>query len=300
MKQASLVWEGITIGLVFLLISVSFFSLAGSTTPEKKENMVTVSLEAIGLPGLRPQSVQLPVEQYQKFKTFIDGLQVRLNNAETPQATLEVLYDTVAELEQVGLLPSTRIAHQVKALVFRYWEAELNRPITSAQKTEENRFCVLVGLASNVDFWGPLQFSLMVGIDRLSWFLWNHGNFVFYPLLLILGMGLYAILKETNLFGGIAFGRTCYEYLPQYHLPQPVDYPAHGWVWTKGASGIVTWNDTFFGQLNTFQIANKLDYIGVRGFTGFRIGLGLGITECPSFIIGSTGYVKLASAHPLY
>jgi hypothetical protein len=82
-------------------------------------------------------------------------------------------------------------------------------------------------------------------------------------------------------------------------------YPSSGWIWTKGSNGVKTWRgDSLWGNLGKKDVTYTHPfgpivfddfsfYIGIKGFTGFRIGM---LSSC--LFIGTASHINIVTDFP--
>ena len=146
----------------------------------------------------------------------------------------------------------------------------------------ENTNCFIIGRATNTGFIIPAQHGQGDVI-------FLNGHVLSFPL---------SLMWFDNVSISFGYKFICDGTYPWYY------YPSSGWIWTKSGMGVIKWsNDSLWGDLgikeyvvwNTFGEPHFDDfvfYIGVKGFTGIRIGVLSGlfmgtallvktITKCP-------------------
>ena len=308
--RTSCIKNGLVVGVILLFIIVAVQPSIATVQLEKIDvEYVEITTEICGLAG-KNHTVQLTKEEAVKIEVLFDSIRERLNNTETREEAEKIFKEAVVELDKYGLLGGLSVKQAQRLVTGGYQSSRFMKALEKlygknkeSLDNYENSLCLIAGKTTTTMVIGPstifrvllmlplylmscftvigCEYLKLLGLARLSDFLFYVGSFVY--------LFFYASgFPFAELGGFIIFG---YEYeLPMFHWNY---YPAKGWLWTLGSSGIRNWIGEFYGQLYN-------SYIGVSGFTGLRIGGSIFslIGGVDTYYLGSALRVKIGDEHP--
>ncbi len=252
--------------------------------------LVEITTEICGLPGLEPQTVKLSQEDAQAVDKLFDEIKLKLDNVESREEAVEIFNEAIVELDKHGLLGGLSV-RQAQRLVkgrlenskyVRFLESKNNRIHAEAN---ENWYCFIAGFARDSDVLGPF---------------WMFRELLFpliiYPLVwpfLLLRMIVMNIFP-WYLLAFISYGGKIEE--------SNTLFPSTGWVWTYGSNGTVQWDGSFYGHERdmTFELQllkGNHYYVGAAGFCGLVLRA-VGEHYLNLFHLGWAFHVKIAYDEP--
>lgn len=270
--------KSLVIGMVVLFIGVAFTpsTYANVSTTSVDNELVNITIEICGIGSKQEYIIQLSEQDAIKLDVLFNDIELKLDNINTKQETVEIFNDVVLSLNEIELLPSDMSIKEVEQLVTNgNHEAitlnKINDRIQPDNNEDENFDCFIVGKTSSTTF-------IKTGLHIL-----------FQNILPIL------ILSNTTIafgFDGWSWGGGSGDYFRE---------PANGWVWTNGVNGIKTWNeDSLWGNLGSYYYTwggwvwyEYWFHKGATGFTGIRIK---GLSD--SYFFGTASHVSLSSEFP--
>jgi hypothetical protein len=269
------------IGIILLSIGVTFSPGINVSIVKASQdnNLVEITTEICGIKGNRSTSVKLSREQYQNLEQYLINFRVRLNQSSTRGEAMLLFKEAVVELDNFGLLPTRISLVQASTLVFpSYYNEKLmkfggkpNKESYLFSDNTSNALCLFVGqttetrflsLSSRVSIVLFLVLSALaekvgsLGYKKLGFLLLGFG----FPLFIHFGLSFFlGNISPISVFQWIRFGSWV-------SRPGYVN-PAEGWIFTFGAQGKKSWNQTFHGAMTQDSELN----IGAIGFTGIKL-----------------------------
>lgn len=282
----------------------------------KESELVEITTEVCGLPGQKPQTVQLSKCDAEAVDRLFDKIKLKLDNAETREEAAKIFNDAIVELDKYGLLGrlSVKQAQKLVTGVYQHPRMKLLEKIYDSYcrtlDDNQNFLCLIMGESDN-----SLLFGLQTIIRGITTFIVLYGIHIYLPIIFpfliplleqLLGIKWYdndfwdyllvylTFMRPILIAVPISYGSAVYDSYSGYHL---YDVPAHGWVDTFGLNGRITWDGSFYGQIYETFFSSVLlytsRYIGTSGFTGLNI-----IGQNSMFFIGSALMVKLGPEPP--
>ncbi|MCJ7697209.1 MAG: hypothetical protein MUO73_02640 [Thermoplasmata archaeon] len=229
MQKYSLLRKGLAVGIILLFIGVAIApSINFNVVKASNDNdLVEVTTQACGLPGLKPQTVKLTKQQASEVENLFDSIKTRLDNATSRGETISIFNDAVVELDKYGLLGDLSVEKAQRLVTGRYQNLQKLPDIFSSTflvtlDDNENRNCLITDKTTETWFESPMTILCYTIIFNYI----NNPNLAM-PLLFV-----YMLLSEFStyynpfaVFFRINFGGVQYE-----HEMEPVDYYASGWV----------------------------------------------------------------------
>jgi hypothetical protein len=305
MQNYSLLSKGLAVGIILLFVGVALIPSINynsvNATPE--DDMVKFTIEAYGIPGLKPQTVILTKHQANKVEDVLNQIKRDLDNTTTKEETLAIFDHAVVDLDEFGLLDSMSV-EEVQRLVKRGYpnlqtmNLYKDRYCENQILNDSNFFCLIAGEAKETRLLSLFE----TGCSTLCYFLF--GMFLFTHILGDDPVVLYNIVTRIQTLsdsyhtlnsvriigtGEIAFGSSHVS----DQLPPPYRFdPAVGWITTQGVLGKKSWNGSFFGGifgLVTFDPNFYAYYLGATGFLGIKVKK----SDGKLFFLGSALRVKI-------
>jgi hypothetical protein len=268
-----------------------------------QNDLVEMTTEACGIPGLQPQTVKLTTQQACEVEALFAEIKHSLDKAKTREETVAIFTDAVAKLDEYGLLGDVSVQQAQRLVKGGYQDQQaMNLYKTIQGKSQifndSNFLCLIAGETKETRLYSLAE----TGCSVLCYFLF--GLYIIAHMFVDDPAALYKVisgLQSTSNFyhtlnsariigtGRIAFGNS-----HASSLPPPYRFnPAVGWVTTQGILGKKSWNGSFYGALMpivTFDSPSYNYYIGAMGFLGIKITHAGG----SFFFLGSALRVKLA------
>jgi hypothetical protein len=291
----------IAIGVIFLFIGVAVAPSINFTVVKasQDDDLVEVTTQACGITGFGDTTVKLTREKYQNLERYLVEFRERLNKTSTRAEAVPIFKEAVVELDKYGLLPKGMSVEKAQKLVI---QQKQNDYLTELQKRfhnnrillndDENYFSLIAGATTNTWIVGPIPLTCLVtGIIGANLFIIGINSMP--PSIIVMGIGVLMLfsslfvgllfyLLPVILFSLITIGVQAVQFDPE----APTKYiPSDGWISSYGIAGKKMWNGPFYGNISGF--------IGVVGFTGFKIAL---LNNC--FYLGSAIKVGISPNPP--
>jgi len=279
------------LGIIFLFIGVAVQPGIATIQPESIDrDYVKITIDVCGLPWVKPQTKQLSREQAAKVDILFDSIDERLDKVKTMEETKAIFNDAVIELDKCGLLGGLSVKHAQRLVTEGFQNLRIMKLLNKKHKNHnsnnqiDNSFCSIVG--HNIS-----ECWFIRPIHRLM----DYYGFIGF---LLQSIFLLGELKIPAIFSDIAFGGGGIWFEDGFEA-----FPSKGWINTIGSFGKQSYNGSFYGNIKAVHgyggPAMMIDwdyYVGVTGFTGFRIWKYINITE-GSYIdfLGFTFIVKIGS-----
>jgi len=285
MRTNPLLHRGIAVVVIALLVALAFAPSINANV-SKEDELVEVTTEFCGLPGQKPQTVQLTPKQTEEVDRLFEDIKTQLDNAETREETIRIFHKAVVELDKYELLGGLSVKQAQRLVTGWYQKDRLNSlPLDEY----ENRLCLISG--------------------RTSW------TKIFRNILYYLAV-LYSIINENELFGLSVicaiiavtqaipidfFKLICFgEFRWQSTYEEGSYRLSEGWIWSLGTKGVQKFDGSFYGNLPLPPCPMGVPgsmwahwYPGAVGFTGIHISINNG-----AFYIGSALRLKIGEEPP--
>jgi len=270
----------LTISIVILFLGLAFApSIHANTNKETLDSeLVEITTEVCGLPGLKPQTVKLTEEESEELENLFDVIKERLDSAETREETVAIFNDAIVELDTYGLLGGLSIKQAQRLVTGRFQNPRIIEIIEKIykknQKTtdiDKNILCLVAGVFKASIFnsisAGPL--ARILSLLTRGPFIGDLINFC----LVVPFIFMMDILNPVPIWHTIYVGQKWRSIDPQW-----IYYPSIGWLHTTGVNGVKNWSGSLYGQLRIGELflhiyGPSFHYPGVQGFTGIKINV---------------------------
>ena len=302
-------------GITILFLGLAFAPSIHANISKESE-LVEITTEVCGLPGQKPQTVQLTKEDAEAVDRLFDEIKLKLDNVESREDTVEIFNKAVVELDKYRLLGGLSVEEAQKLVTGFYQNPRiiyiLEKLNPKPLDENLNAFCLIVGRASNTFDLGLISLASVGAIilnamayNTIYFFLMetSFGQFLLekFPIFFWLLFGIDGVLAwflmlflASSFFSPLkAGGFTTFGIFYEDDLNPPDYFPAEGNILTVGLNGIKSWDGTFYGQVLSVPIIYCTYYLGAIGFTGLRIGGWFGNKD--TFYLGSALWVQLDS-----
>lgn len=263
-KKGLIVAVGIIVLFLVVAVAPSIAVQSNQSSKNSADNeLVEITTDACGIPGLKPHTVSLTKQQAAEVDQLFDTIKARLDAAKTREESDAILSDSVISLNKYGLLPVDMSIKQVQKLVTVGYQnpKEMkkleNLPTGKLGGGKENFNCSIVGR--------------IVGSFFLPWkYLSSPKSDPFIADLMIrLLLSRMPVKRCINSY--LAFGISTSSFEGHQY-----NNPSEGTISTNGEKGAVDWSGSFYGQIATIELliyplVEHVYYLGITGFTGIRI-----------------------------
>jgi len=277
--------KGIVIGVIIVLIAVSVAPSINANVSRTQVNskLVETSVRIHRAKSIIPYTLKLREKESDEVDRIFDNLKVRLDTAETDKEIDEIYDSAVESLYELGMFPRMTLKEAKQLVNGKNKNPSVTESSINLENADENFNCQVIGWTSNTVmfdlyslFWGLLLGGLRV---LLQYQVWNL-NLPYY----------------NRKIGSITLGSAI------HGIGYSTDYsPAGGWVWTNGTYGVIKWNGSFYGKIETKTIWwDPHQMWGIFAYTGIREFKGLWIKEIhkPIYLLGSAEHVKITYESP--
>jgi hypothetical protein len=275
-KKESLLWKQRTIFVVLLFCGLAFAPSIHANISKESE-LVEITTEVCGLPGQKPQTIQLSKSDADAVDKLFDEIKVKLDTVETREEAVEIFNDAIVELDKYGLLGGLSVEEAQKLVTGRFHNTEfsdIKEKFNTGNKQVpgeiDNLFCLMTGEANHLFFY-TIPIYLLMPVMGISLF--------------IVALSIYTLPVLSGFFGMIfLFSFLLSERLFVFaSYRQPVVISAEmefrnssGWIYTEGIKGNQSLNGSFSSNIN-YYITRLRHYIwfakpGAIGFTGLKWG----------------------------
>ena len=245
----------LTIGIIFLFIGLALApSINANIT--KDSDLVEITTEAYSINGVTPNTVLLSKEDAEEVEQLFDSIKEKLDKVETRGDTEQIFKEAVVELDKYGLLGGLSVKQAQRLVTIRYQHPFYYRVFNRIHKR------IIIMLDENENLLCQIAGKTIETVT---------GGIPFFP---------------VKLLSDIDYGKVVFN-------PGIMYFPASGWIFTDGLNGIITWNNSFYGQYGSvgtiWPDADAWWYRGAIGFTGISITYGFQ----SHFTLGTALRVKL-------
>ncbi len=269
------------VGVILLFIGVAVAPNINTTVVKAStdDDLVEVATQACGIQGYGDTTVKLTREQYQNLEQYLVEFRGRLNQTTAKEEVVDLFKEAMAELEKYGLLPTDILSERASSSLLLQYSNEnfvklrgksFKDPFLVPDNTS-NALCLIAGHTTETRFLSlssRASFILFLIIAALAAKVGSSGYKKLGLLLLGAGCPLF-IHFGLSYFLGNMFPLSISQWIrfgTWVSRPGYVD-PAEGWIYTLGAYGKKSWNQTFHGAMTQDFELN----IGAIGFTGIKL-----------------------------
>jgi predicted transglutaminase-like cysteine proteinase len=91
--------KGLVVSVIFLFLGVALTPCIQSTDATSTHKaLVEINIDAVGIPGLKSQTLKLAEEQLRTLESIISHVDQKLNNASTTEEAAQIIEDAVEQL----------------------------------------------------------------------------------------------------------------------------------------------------------------------------------------------------------
>jgi len=262
-------------GITILFLGLAFAPSIHANISKESE-LVEITTEVCGLPGQKPQTVQLTKEDAEAVDRLFDEIKLKLDNVESREDTVEIFNKAVVELDKYGLLGGLSVK-QAKQLIIETYQRPVIKNIVSKQMNRhpnifndsQNYLCLVAGNTTGTYFMSPLTYFSAWGL-----FFFGTLNYMFEPSFEM----IYNIFLRLYRFVELDYTRLFPLTMGSYIFINEYLEPATGWVYSIGLNGNIQWNGNMMGTQKLRSLLLGFYYselfglkIGLTGFTGLKI-----------------------------
>jgi hypothetical protein len=256
----------IVVGITILFLGLAIQPSVATVQPKDNDvEYVEIITEVCGLSWVKLQTKKLLREQAEKVDILFDSVDKRLDKIETMEEAKEILNNAIIELDKYDLLGGLSIKQaqrlvtggvQDSRIMRLFYKIHRNHPSTNQI---DNLFCSIVGHnISECWFIRPIHRIINV---------YDPFSFVLQSIILLAEFYTPAIFSDITFGGGGNWFEGGFE-----------EFPSNGLINTVGLFGKQSYNGSFYGNIKPVQgfggnamMTYWEYYVGVTGFTGFRI-----------------------------
>jgi len=270
----------------------------------KESELVEITTEVCGLPGMKPQSVQLSKSDAEAIDRLFEEIKSKLDVVESREEAVEIFNDAIVELDKYGLLGGLSV-QQAQRLVTGIGKSKIIERISNiinqqpaATNSSENYLCLVAGKATETRIGGALYYHIShlsyIMPDLFSRLLSNPILFFF----LVDFAGLILLIFKTNFpfnFRNIIYCGS----LTVYGQSESWT-PSNGWIFSLGILGPSICDGVFYGHVDEIVFPNYVDdlwllFAGIRGFVGINIH---GESVVENYLLGTCLSVNVNEEKP--
>lgn len=203
MKQI-IIGKGLTVAVIILFIGLAIQPSINANT--KQSEFVEITTKVYGLNGGK-HTVKLTQQEADEVKEIFNSIREKLNNTESKEESEEIFKEAVVELDRYGLLGGLSVKQAQKLVIGGYQNSRAGKFLEKIGNRYEymsdnnsNALCLIAGETINTFVFGPstilrvllmlplyitswffvisCDFLRLLGLERLSNFLWHIGCFV--------------------------------------------------------------------------------------------------------------------------
>jgi len=303
-KKESLLWKQGTIFVVLLFCGLAFAPSIHANISKENE-LVEITTEVCGLPGQKPQTIQLPKEDAEEVDKLFEEIKLKLDSVETREEAVVIFNEAIIELDKYGLLGRLSIEQAQRLVTGPYQNPKITEFLEKVykrgqriSKADKNVLCLFVatlGEHGHCISIGPLArvwalfYSILYNIFYTRRLVITSliNFFLFMPYIIIME-ALNPISVWTTIYVG--------EWYDYWNYGHGLEEYGSGWIWTIGLNGRINWTSPFLGELRIGKLILDLwgthkFYPAVQGFKGIRIRNDLTCREY--FYLGSALQVSV-------
>ena len=190
MRTNPLLRKGIAVVVIALLLALAFAPSINANV-SKEDELVEITTEICGLPGLKPQTIQLTKEDAEAVDRLFEETKVKLDSVETREEAVEIFIEVIVELDKYGILGDLTIKEAQRLVTGRFqkskgithFDAFINRLNKFYDFNFSNLFCLVFTNIKDTDirsiegnFYFILGVALwMNGFEQIGEWLMNYG-----------------------------------------------------------------------------------------------------------------------------
>jgi len=299
----------LTTSIVILFLGLAFAPSIHANISKESE-LVEITTEVCGLPGQKPQTVQLSKSDAEAVYRLFKEIKLKLDAVESRKEAVEVFNEAIMELDKYALLGELSVEKTQNLVLGRYQNSreiqflEKRYPwIMEKSEDIDNFLCLIAGRTTYTFFQTWLSAAILMSTIPLTLL------FVFFYLLL--RISLFPIISSIILNFIANFGSYLGRLVDATLTHQPLMFgvniwlsQSNGWVRTIGLKGIQKIDGYFNGKMLSQGILDEYFKAWIYGYTdpnestkaakrfiGLRINLDSESYE--SFYIGTALAVRL-------
>ena len=245
----------LVVGVIVLFLGLAIAPSINANVSKASidSELVEITTELCGLDGVKPHTVSLTKEDAEEVEKLIDDIQRRLDEVETREEAVEIFNEAVVKLDKYDLLGGLSVEQAQRLITDGYNNLRIGEFFEKANidsNIKRNFFCLLAGNTDSTVFNGIFS-TISLALSFL---------FIGFEMFVLLWMGTYYF---SNFFP-LSFEQTISLGIQGTQWT----YPAEGWIFTMGLTGIKKWEGNIIGDIR-LGILDEL--IGVTGFKGVKI-----------------------------
>ncbi len=241
----------------FLAVTVILLFIGLAVAPSinanaSKESLIEFTTEVCGLDG-RKQTVKLSQEEANEVEVLFDSIRKRLNVTESIEETEEIFKEAIVKLNKYGLLGGLSVEKVQNLITGRFQNLRIAKFLEKANINsfiKGNFLCLLNGKTDYTMFDGFFSTLLLI----LSF--------------LFIGLDIFVLLWMSSYYFTNSFPLSLSQTVSLGVQGVQWTYPANGWVFTNGLTGVKKWEGNIIGDI---CLGILDEFIGVTGFTGIKI-----------------------------
>jgi hypothetical protein len=145
----------LVVGIIYLFIGVAVApSIQSNDVSSAQKKQIEITINAVGIPGLKSHTVKLTEEQLSKLECLITRVDQKLSQASTTQEAAAIFEDATEQLYPFGLFGALSLQQAKRVVTGRYhsneeshlWNERINTIREKNSRTNDeylNRFCFL-------------------------------------------------------------------------------------------------------------------------------------------------------------
>ena len=257
----SMKWVAFAVVVLFIGLACAPSLHANVSTSEEP---VEITTEICGLPGMKPQTVQLTTEDAEAVDRLFEEIKSKLDNVESREEAVEIFNEAIVELNEYGLLGGLSIEQAQKLVTGKYHNERIVNilELLFARSNKiiddnENVLCLIAGISTSTCMSSALELNWWRVLVLINTFLDDIDE----DLRMAIGIIWLAILLPIMVFDLVR---------PLYLWGHLLINQGFGFVFTIGLNGVKKWHGTLEGKYGSFGLYYDNAW-AVKGFTGLEI-----------------------------
>jgi hypothetical protein len=251
--KMSLDKKGLVVGVILLFVGVAI-----APTVTSSNELIDVTVEAYGIGGAQPHTVQLTQQEADEMKILFDGIEQSLSNAQSRKEANTIVENAIVELDKYGLLGDLTVQQAQQLIIGDEYQQRLLERLDEKFHNgifKANYLCLITGHLSTTCCFGPFVYiAELLGLEY-----YNVDFPVILGLLMIICfwyiMPIILTLSPIHCSAIVTAGWYWDEWWAPEHF-----IPAQGKIITFGLTGLKYWSgDDLYGNASKFDL---IHYIG--------------------------------------